>query len=186
MARRFVSLWSVRAVRYLACPALVAINLSAPVLAQDTESDLASVTAQGVAPAGCNVFAENADTDGVQIVRAICAGRVMILGPATSYTAIPNQKLAATLVDMRMGHERRVWLLSVGADGLPLLEEISGQIALAAGRGPMSDIGDVVVEPDEFASAGRIAVQADARAEAAPGQLRRIALDEQLARERSR
>jgi hypothetical protein len=110
----------------------------------------------------------------------------MILGPATSYTAIPNQKLAATLVDMRMEHERRIWLLSIGSDGLPLLEEISGQIALAAGRGPMSDIGDVVVEPGEFASSGRIAVQADDRAESAPGQLRRIALDEQLARERSR
>jgi hypothetical protein len=186
MERRFVFSWAVHAARPMAGLALLAVTPGAPAMAQDAESALASVTAQTAAPASCSVFAENAEADGVQIVRAICAGRVMILGPTTSYSAIPNRKLGATVVDMRMRDERRVLLLSIDPEGLPLVEDISGQIALAAGRGPMSDIADVTVEPGEFASSGRIAVQADARAQAAPGEVRRIALDEQLARERSR
>jgi hypothetical protein len=77
-------------------------------------------------------------------------------------------------------------LLSQGADRLPLLEDISGQIALAAGRGPMSDIGDVTVNLKEFAGAGRISVHPADRVEAGGGEARQLALDEQLERERGR
>ena len=187
MTGRFVNSWSRgRLLRQLLGTAgLISVLASAPVSAQSEDRQPAPGE-RGNAPGGCAVTAQPGEIDGVETLHADCSGRLVILGPATAYKVVPNERLNATLIDLQFEHERRMLLLSMGADGLPLLEDISGQVALAAGRGPMSDIGDVVVDPGEFARAGRISVRADERAESARGENRQIALDEQLARERAR
>lgn len=168
-------------------PALVAASLFGLGFSASPAAAQPASPANGESPSQhCRVYTVERIEGPAQELRADCRGRGVILGPATAFTVIANERLNASLVDMQFQTERRVWLLSMGADGLPLLEDISGQIALAAGRGPMSEIGDIVVNAGEFASTGRIAVRPDDRVEVNRGQVRQLALDEQLERERTR
>jgi hypothetical protein len=81
-----------------------------------------------------------------------------LLGPATAFEAIPNEALQATLVDIRLGAERRVLLVSIQPDGTPLLEDLTGQLARAAGRGPMSALDGVRLDLNRFRRDGQIGV----------------------------
>lgn len=106
----------------------------------------------------CRVSAVEGPAGPVQDLRASCGGRGLILGRITSFEAIPNEGLHATLVDARLGSERRVLLLSIKEDGQPLVEDLTGQVALAAGRGPMSGIDGVELDLSGFGQAGQIGV----------------------------
>jgi hypothetical protein len=110
-------------------------------------------------PQGCVVSSIPGEADGAETLVANCRGQGLILGRATEYRTFVNPSLNATVVDIRLGSDRRVLLLSLGKDGRPLLENISGEIARVAGKGPMSTIADVGVDFGGFARDGNVAVQ---------------------------
>lgn len=104
----------------------------------------------------CRVFAVKRAEGPVQDLHAGCRGVGVMLGPVTAYEVIGNDALQATLIDARLGTERRVLLLSLQADGQPLVENLTGQLALAAGRGPASEIEGVELDLARFADDGQI------------------------------
>lgn len=129
----------------------------------------------------CRVFAFDAPGGDVKDLRAGCGGHGLILGPVTSFEAIANEALQATLVDMHLGSSRRVVLLTMPADGQPLLEDLTGQLALAAGRGPMSELEGVELDLKAFARTGEVGVRgrpqdAGSRKAGKVGLARQIAL----------
>lgn len=100
---------------------------------------------------------------------ALCGGRVALLGEADEYSAVVNEELGAVLVDLRRHGTRRVLMVSLQGEGRPLLlEDVSGQIAMEAGKGPMSSIDDVEIEIAGFAAEGTITVQGGAGEEMLP------------------
>jgi hypothetical protein len=135
-----------------------------------------------VVPDGCLVVASAADSDGVHELVANCAGKGLLLGRASAYEAFPNAALKAAVVDIRLGTERRVLMVSVGRDGFPVLENITTQIARAAGGGIAAGIADVDVDFRGFADSGSLAVTA----RSTDGGAKAIALEEQLAWQRTR
>jgi hypothetical protein len=108
-----------------------------------------------------------------------------MLGSVTRFEAIPNEALQSTLIDAYRGGERRVLLLTIQEDGQALVEDLTGQIALAAGRGPMSAIDGVELDLKEFARTGEVGVRgkADGRASA---KADKISIRDQIALERTR
>lgn len=133
----------------------------------------------------CVVTAREMPDREVQLVHAACGARGLILGPATQYRVFHNQDLQAALIEMQLGGERRVLLLSLQEDGSPLLENLNGQIAVAAGLGPMSELEGIDLDWAGFAQRGAIGVRGRA---AAGGAMRAETLDlgTQIAAERSR
>jgi hypothetical protein len=117
-------------------------------------------TASSIASAQpCFVYAAALE-GGTQDLRASCKGRGLMLGSTTGYHVIANDALPATLIDTWRGSERRVLLISVQADGAPFVEDLSGQIALAAGRGPLSRVEGIELDLANFASDSHIGVHA--------------------------
>jgi hypothetical protein len=96
-----------------------------------------------------------------------------------------NTNLGAILVDARIGSSRRILLLTPQPDGLPLLEDMNGEIALAAGRGPLSDLDGITIDFPEFVKNGTLAVRGLA-ADTGPDRADRIDIGEQIAVERAR
>jgi hypothetical protein len=91
-------------------------------------------------------------------VLALCGGYGLLLGPADTFEVYRNEGLAAMLVDLRRGSDRRVLLISLQGESPPLLEDLSGQISMAAGRGPMSPLEGVGIDVARFARDGSIGV----------------------------
>lgn len=103
---------------------------------------------------------KNSDPDAPKTLMALCGRQAVLLGAAEEYSVSANERLGAILVDLRRGESRRVLLVSVQGEGQPLLlEDISGQIAMEAGKGPMSPIDDVEIDTAGFAAEGAIALQ---------------------------
>lgn len=116
-----------------------------------------------------------------QVLVANCNGQGILLGAADQYDVRTNKALGAVVVDIRYHGARRMLLISPRADGQPLLEDISGEIAMKAGKGPTSSIEDVGVDTASFASDGSVAVKASAG-----GASGSIDLGRQIATERIR
>lgn len=76
-------------------------------------------------------------------------------------------------------------LLTFQEDGQPLSEDLTGQIALMAGRGPMSGIDGVELDLKAFAKSGEIGLQ-PAPQDRGRARADRINLGEQIAFERAR
>jgi hypothetical protein len=109
----------------------------------------------------------------------------MMLGPVSEFVAIDNDKLQATLIDAHIGSERRILLLSLQDDGRPLLEDLSGEIALAAGRGPMSGTNGIDLDLERFGSTGQIGVHGGPE-DNGSGKSDSIDIGQQIAFEQSR
>jgi hypothetical protein len=164
----------------LATAALGSVLIAPVTMAQETapvRSDLDSNL--------CQVFAAGKPTDQFKELRANCGGQGLLLGSITSFEAIPNDTLGATLVDARLGGYRRVLLLSRQPDGTPLAEDLTGQIALAAGRGPMSEIDGVELDLKAFALTGEVGVRGRPE-DAGRRKTEQIGLAPQVALERAR
>ena len=58
---------------------------------------------------------------------AVCGGQGLALGPVTEFEVIESKALRATLVDVRFRSRRRVLMLTVGEDGAPVLEDLTGR-----------------------------------------------------------
>lgn len=98
----------------------------------------------------------SADSPGALI--AICGAQAVVLGEADEFEAVTNRDLGAVLVDVKRNGSRKILLVSPQAGDSPLVEDIGGQVAMAAGKGPVSPIDDVTVDVAGFAGDGTIAV----------------------------
>lgn len=159
--------------------------LAPPACAQSPGPQTAAGNAQLQPAKVCWVVAVQDSKDQPQQLRAVCNNRVLFLGPVTSFQAVENQALKAELIDAHFGNERRVWLLTIQNDGQTLQEDLTGQIARTAGRGPMSRIDGIDLDLTAFADSGQIGVvgRPEDRARAKSD---RIALADQIALERVR
>jgi hypothetical protein len=162
---------------------MLAVALAAaPAAAQQA----AAVGAQGAASGKlCRIFASEPAQDQPRELVASCRGHGLLLGSATRFEAIDSEALQATLVDIQLGSERRILLLSFPEGDRPLVEDLSGQIALAAGRGPMSELAGVELDLKSFARGGEIRVQGRPE-DTGRARTDRINLGQQVALERSR
>lgn len=118
------------------------------------------------------------------MVIAICGGQGLLLGHADRFETRESRELGAVLATLHRDGVQRVLLISRQEGDAPLLEDLGGQIALAAGRGPMSPIDGIEVEAAGFARDGAITV----RGEAARGEstaTRTIPLAPQIAQARA-
>jgi len=159
--------------------------LSTPASAQSPAPQPAAGDAQPQSARVCWVLALQDAKDKPQQLRAVCNNRVLFLGPVTTFQATENQALKAELIDSYFGNERRVWLLTVQDDGQTLREDLTGQIARAAGRGPMSRIDGIQIDVTQFAQTGEVGVLGPPE-ERAGARADKIELAEQIALERSR
>jgi hypothetical protein len=133
----------------------------------------------------CRVLSSKSNPEGQQQLFAECGKQGHMLGSVSDFTAIGNARVGAILIDARLGQARRILLLSQQPDGQPLLENLNGEIAIAVGRGPMSDLVGVTINWDEFASAGTLAVYG-AAADTGLAKADRIDIGRQIALERAR
>ena len=114
-------------------------------------------------------------------VIAACGGRAFVLGQADSFEAFENRGLNATVIDLVLGSERRVLLISFpdGETGQPLLEDITADLARSAGRNVRADLKDLALDFSTFAEDGEVgASQA--------GRSGRINIGQQISAEVSR
>lgn len=130
-------------------------------------------------PAYCRVSATKSASDGPRQLFAACRGRGITLGPVTEFEAHTNEASAATLVDARLGSERRILLLTIQADGNPLVEDLTGQIARRADRALAASIADLEIDTRDFAGAGVLAIRSSS-SEGAPGVAKTIDLGSQI------
>jgi hypothetical protein len=86
----------------------------------------------------------------------------MVLGAADRYRAFLNFRLKATLVEIERFGTVNVLLLREGADGQPVLEDVTGALAVAAGRAPWDRLEGLSLDAAHFSSQGRIALRPDA------------------------
>jgi hypothetical protein len=151
-------------------------------------SVLALIVAQAISSAAlppCAVHEQERTDEKLPVLIADCGGQGFLLGPAESYTVLQNPQLHATLVDIVRGNTRRVLMLSY-ENGRPLLEDITGDLALAAGRGVMSGIKGLDVDPGTFAQDGTISVRPAASDEVRTDTPATVNLGAQIAAEQVR
>lgn len=91
-----------------------------------------------------------------QPVVAICGMKGLVLGYADSFEIATSKQIPAVLVNLLRGSERRILLVSLKEGGLPFLEDLTGQISVNVGRGPMSSLEGIEVDISGFASDGTI------------------------------
>jgi hypothetical protein len=146
--------------------------------AAQQKSTVSSKPGEGI----CRVYTVDAATGGAKELRASCNGRGFLLGSVSAFDVVNNKDLSAMLVDARLGDQRRILMLSVQGEQ-PLVENLTGQIALIAGRGPMSDLSGVDLDLSRFANAGVVGV----RGQPEKGKLAKggdVDLGQQISRER--
>ena len=157
----------------------------APAQADGPAEGQASVPADLPAPI-CHVEAIEIAADAPMQLQAACGTHGLLLGPVSTFSVSANGDLNAMLVDVTYQGKRRLLMLSLGDDGFPTLQNVTGQIARLAGKGPMSGIDDIDVDLTNFASAGTVMVNrvtAEGQAEAATSE---IDLGEQITAEQAR
>jgi hypothetical protein len=116
---------------------------------------------------------------------ARCGGKGVLLGFATSFEAFANDPFRATLVDVRTRAERHILLLTLQDDGFTLIEDLTGQIARAAGRGPFSNIDGIALDFKQFTRSGDLGVLA-ASEDRGRARSDHISIGEQVVAERAR
>ncbi len=84
---------------------------------------------------------------------------MFFLGQASAFELVTSKDPNAVLVDVRLGDQRRILMLSIPGEQ-PLVEDLTGQLALAAGRGPMSGIDGVELDLGRFAQTGVVGLRA--------------------------
>ena len=109
--------------------------------------------AEATGPA-CN--ASTRSSDGNLVV--VCGETGFLLGHPIRYSlvALPSQE--GTIVDTAYGDDRRLWLVTSLGGGEFVLEEISGAIASAAGRGTTLNLAGVSIDLEPASSGRAIAV----------------------------
>jgi hypothetical protein len=151
----------------------------------------ASAQTASTAPVGtpnqpCFVFTVAGPAGRASELGASCNGRGLLLGDVSNYQVIADPTLNAIVVDKHLGGERRLILITIRTDGRPLVEDITGDLAVAAGRGVMSNLVGLDVNLGSFASNGTIAVSPAARDQTSGDRSGQVNLRQQVAAENAR
>lgn len=104
------------------------------------------------------------------VLFANCSGTGILLGEADSYSLSYNPASGALAVSVNFGDSLRVMLLQRDTDGATSVEDITGDLAVAAGRNPTSGLRGTRIDFTAFGSEGVIGIGEDVRAvrEASP------------------
>jgi hypothetical protein len=122
--------------------------------------------AEQPASAACTVSEGATAEDGIRPIRAHCWGYGLDLGSASRATWSSNEELRATIVELERSGERQVLLLRPFAGGSPIVEDLTGTLALRAARRSWEGLQGLSFELAGFAESGSIAVtSADAAIE---------------------
>ena len=116
---------------------------------------------QGAIAPFCSVREPETDVEGQADLFAICGDTGINLGPVESYVSFYNPALQATLVKLERYGRTRVMVLRPGADGRPMAEDLTGSLAIAAGRSATSGLEGLVIAPDQFVATGVIGVMGE-------------------------
>lgn len=119
--------------------------------------------------------------DAAKPLVAICQSQGLLLGYADSFQVYSHNGLQAVLVDVHRGAQRRVLLVSLQNDGRPLVEDISGQLAMNAGRGPLSGLEGLQIDVGSFVRDGSVAVRGRPEENGGAVKAGRINLGQQIA-----
>ena len=112
------------------------------------------------APVSCQVV-DAAPTAGRASLYAVCAGHGAPIGPADQYSVSTSTGGSVTVV-LKMSGRTHIWLASPAAGGGVLLEEMTRDLARAAGRAGDLGLGDATVDASRFAVDGTVAVTSKA------------------------
>lgn len=92
-------------------------------------------TAQAPAAPLCRAFEEAIEPGGPRVLQVVCAKAGTVLGRVDAYQMSPLPALKAAVVVASLDRSRRVWLVTSEGERSLGVEEITGTIARAAGRG---------------------------------------------------
>jgi hypothetical protein len=106
----------------------------------------------------CFVFTVDGTVSGTKELRASCGGRGIILGGTTGYRVFENHALKAIVIENNLDAQRRIVVIRLEADGQPMVEDITSDLALAAGRGVMSNLRGLDINLEGFAADGAVGV----------------------------
>lgn len=132
----------------------------------------------------CEISTHDGAANEPKQLLATCRGRILLLGPVSEFEVLVSQPLQATLIDAHFGPERRILLLSNQAGENPVLENLTNQLTIAAGRGPASSLDGVELDLTTFAPRGEIGVRGRPE-DTAPGRTDKVNLGQQIARTRA-
>lgn len=139
-------------------PALLAATIGLALSTAPLSAQTATAAITTPSQRLCFVFTAGDTAAGIKELRASCGGYGLILGSTTEYQVFTNEALKAVVIDKKLGDERQIVLISVRDDGQPLVEDITGDLALVAGRGVMSDLRGLDINLDGFTADGAINV----------------------------
>jgi len=140
---------------------VTAFLVGAP-LSQMAQAQSATARANLEPPRLCAVVGRAGSDGPEQEVIAQCWGTGLILGRAERYRTFLNFGLKVTLVELERSGEVRVLLLREGANGQPQIEDVTGSLAVAAGRAPWAKLDGLALDFGKFAGEGRIGLRAAA------------------------
>ncbi|MDE1466906.1 hypothetical protein [Aurantiacibacter sp. D1-12] len=114
------------------------------------------------------------------IVTANCQGQGFVLGEADGFVTMPHRATGAVIAVVDRESESRVWLFSRSDDGSIVLEELSYELARAAGRAPTSGLVDVRINLARFRATGVVSAVPSGREGARPARAADITLEGRL------
>lgn len=135
----------------------------------------------------CDVRADATVMEALESAKPVianCRGHGLILGQADEFEVFTHEASQSVLVDLRFGVDRKVLLISLQNERAPLLEDISGQISMAVGRGPLSNLEGLEIDASGFVLRGRLGVQSRTDDAGRPAQTSSIDLGQQIAASR--
>ena len=147
---------------------LVAVALSGvPILASPAIAQVRGAPVEVSTDPACAVVAGPAGEGSGQRLLARCWGIGLVRGTADRSQSFSNPERWATIVEIERLGERRVLLLRPGPDGRILQEDITANVAVAAGRRPWAGLEAVSVDYGSFSASGRLVVSASGLDDAA-------------------
>ena len=142
-----------KSVLYWVSVSCLGLNVSAAHSAQVAAAPAGEVIVAGAA--ACRVQDRSpatAPSGGAGQLMAICGEAGVVLGPATTYTAISNVAQGSVLVVMTRAGRTRVLLASPAAGGAAVeVDDLTRTLARLEGRAAEVGLGDAVVDTTRFA-----------------------------------
>lgn len=115
-----------------------------------------SLLAQADVASPCKTYLGSLDEGGAEVLQIVCGNAAAVLGQVDDYELVDLPALDAAIVVTTLNQSRRVWLAMPDGDKALILEELTGTMARAAGRGATANIEGIDLNLDQIA-AGQLA-----------------------------
>lgn len=119
----------------------------------------ATTAVVSTAPAQCEIRSEK--RDGTLLLAGLCGTASVSLGRASSYESVIHSKSGAVAVVIERNSETHVLVLRSDAEGAPVLEEVTGDIARKAGLLPQVGLAGFSLDLSRFPENGIINASRD-------------------------